>query len=125
MYNILLFALKIQQFASGQTVGCTDGASHGSVNVPTSDPTYCNNFTTGLPTSSAAESTLQTALKIGFGIIGAVAVIYIMYAAFRFLRSQGDPQQVAQARNTILYAVIGLAVALLAELIVTATLGRL
>jgi hypothetical protein len=84
-----------------------------------------DSFNTGLPTSSANADTLKVALQLGFGVIGAIAVIYLMYAAFRFVRSQGEPQQIAQARMTILYAVIGLAVALSAELLVTYTLGRI
>lgn len=124
MDNLFYYLFRLQHFAATTTIKCADGIQ-GNVNVPTSDPTNCVSYETGLPTSAANESTLRIALQIGFGVIGAVAVIYILYAAFRFVRSQGDPQQVTQARNTILYAIIGLAIALLAEIIVTYTLGRI
>ncbi|MEO9179952.1 MAG: hypothetical protein ABI221_03670 [Candidatus Saccharimonadales bacterium] len=113
----LIISLKI--FASS----CIGGSS-GDVCIQ-SGTGPGDNFNTGLPTSSANADTLKTVLQLGFGVIGAIAVIYLMYAAFRFVRSQGEPQQIAQARMTILYAVVGLAIALSAELLVTYTLGRI
>jgi hypothetical protein len=50
--------------------------------------------------------------------IGAVAVIMIIFGAFRYVLSGGDSSSVTAAKNTILYAVIGLVVAILAYAIV-------
>ena len=43
-----------------------------------------------------------------------VAVIFILYAAFLFLTSAGDPGKVDTARKIILWAAVGIGVALLA-----------
>ena len=43
----------------------------------------------------------------------------IVYAGFRFTLAGGDPQAVKAARNTILYAVAGLVIAILAYGIVS------
>ncbi len=51
-------------------------------------------------------------------IIGAVAVIMIIIGGIRYTVSQGDQSQVSSAKNTILYAVIGLLVAIFAYAIV-------
>ena len=51
-------------------------------------------------------------------IIGAIAVIMIILGGIRYTTSNGDSNQVTAAKNTILYAVIGLVVALLAYAIV-------
>lgn len=51
-------------------------------------------------------------------IIGAVSVIMIILGGLRYVLSNGDSSQVTSAKNTILYAVIGLVVALLAYAIV-------
>ena len=51
-------------------------------------------------------------------IIGAVAVVMIIIGGIRYTVSQGDQSQVSSAKNTILYAVIGLLVAIFAYAIV-------
>lgn len=51
-------------------------------------------------------------------VLGAVAVIMIIIGGFRYVLSGGDSGSVTAAKNTILYAVIGLVVAILAYAIV-------
>lgn len=51
-------------------------------------------------------------------LIGVISVIFIILGGIRFVTSQGDASQVSSARNTILYAVIGLVVAMMAFAIV-------
>ncbi len=83
------------------------------------------NYTNGLPQASANNGTLQAILQIVFGIAAALAVLMIVIAGFRFIAGEGNPQEVSKARSTILYAVIGLIVAISAEIIVSFTLGNL
>ena len=54
-----------------------------------------------------------------------IAVIIIIIAGIRFVLSGGDPQKVASARNTIIYAAVGLAVAALAQALVQLILDKL
>lgn len=63
-------------------------------------------------------STLQVVINVIIGVIGFVAVVMIIMGGISFATSQGDSSKVAKARNTILYGVIGLIVALLAYAIV-------
>ncbi len=58
-------------------------------------------------------------------VIGFAAVMTIIIAGFRYVTSAGDPQRAAGAKDAILYAVIGLVVALLAQVIVSFVLRRL
>jgi hypothetical protein len=51
-------------------------------------------------------------------IIGAVAVIMIVIGGLRYVISGGDSNQITAAKNTILYAVIGLIVAMLAYAVI-------
>ncbi len=51
-------------------------------------------------------------------ILGAVAVIMIVIGGIRYTISNGDSGAVSNAKNTILYAVIGLIIALMAYAIV-------
>lgn len=84
----------------------------------------CTSKGTGLPAIGAGKSQLTAISQLVFGIIGAVAVIMIIIAGIQFAASQGDPQGAAKARNTIIYSVVGLVVAISAEVIVTFVLGR-
>lgn len=93
-----------------------------SSNIQCLDGTTCE---TNLPTVAANSSTVQTVLQLVFGIVAALTVIYIIVAALKFITAQGNPQEAAKARQTIVYAVIGLVVALSAEAIVTFTLNKL
>ena len=51
-------------------------------------------------------------------LAGAVAVIVIIIGGIRYVMSSGDAGQVQSAKNTILYAVIGLIVVIMAYAIV-------
>ena len=85
----------------------------------------CTSNNTGLPSVQAGKSQVDTALQIVFGVIGAMALIFIIIGGIQFVTSQGDPQSANKARNTILYSVVGLVVALSAEVIVTFVLGKI
>jgi hypothetical protein len=56
----------------------------------------------------------QTVTNILLFIIGAVAVIMLVIGGIRYTISNGDANQVTSAKNTILYAIIGIVVAILA-----------
>lgn len=53
-------------------------------------------------------------------IVGGAATIVIIFAAFMFLTSGGDPSKTTSARNLLMYGLIGVAIALLAVPIVSA-----
>lgn len=58
-------------------------------------------------------------------IVGIVAVIMIIVGGFRYITSGGNDTSVTSAKNTILYAIIGLVVVALAQVIVRFTLSKL
>lgn len=64
------------------------------------------------------NDTIKTVINVLLFIIGAVSVIMIILGGLRYVLSNGEASQIAAAKNTILYAVIGLIVALLAYAIV-------
>jgi Type IV secretion system pilin len=51
-------------------------------------------------------------------IVGAVAVIMIIYGGFRYITSGGDSNRVGSAKNTLIYAIVGLIIVALAQIIV-------
>jgi len=57
-------------------------------------------------------------------IVGVVAVIMIIIGGFRYITSAGNDSNVSAAKNTILYAIIGLVIVALAQFIVRFVLDR-
>ncbi len=51
-------------------------------------------------------------------IVGLISVIMLVYGGLRYILSGGDSKKVTDAKNTILYAIIGLIISLLAYAIV-------
>jgi len=71
-----------------------------------------------LPGTDADSGHLKTIYNLVLGIMGAVAVLIIVIAGFRYVVSQGSPQETAAAKNTILYTLVGLVVIIAAFAIV-------
>lgn len=69
-------------------------------------------------------ATIKTVTNVLLFIIGAVAVIMIILGGIRYVTSNGESAQITAAKNTILYSVIGLVVALLAYAIVNFIIGQ-
>jgi multisubunit Na+/H+ antiporter MnhB subunit len=77
------------------------------------------------PEVPANQNVVTLILNIVFGIVGSLSLLFIVIGGFRYVISGGDPQNTARAKNTIIYAVVGLAVTLLAAAIVNFVVGNL
>ena len=64
------------------------------------------------------EDNIKTITNVLLFVLGAIAVIMIIIGGIRYATSNGDSSAIQGAKNTILYAVIGLIVAILAYAIV-------
>jgi heme/copper-type cytochrome/quinol oxidase subunit 2 len=86
----------------------------------------CSNNPTGLPQVQAGDSQVQIILQLAFGIIGVIALVMIILAGFQLSVSLGNnPEAITKARKTLIYAVVGLIIAVSAELIVSFALNKL
>ena len=84
---------------------------------------------TGCASTAAADqtalNTLITNIVNLFSIIvGVVAVIMIIYGGFRYITSGGDSGNIGTAKNTIIYALVGLVIVALAQVIVRFVLQK-
>ncbi len=70
-----------------------------------------------------SEGVFRTITNVLLFIIGAVAVIMIIIGGLRYTISGGDSSAVTAAKNTILYGVVGVVVAILAYAVVNFVLG--
>jgi len=67
----------------------------------------------------------QEISNVALFLLGAVSVLMLIYGGIRYTISGGDSAAVTSAKNTILYAIVGIIVALLAYAIVSFVIGSL
>lgn len=69
-------------------------------------------------------STLDPYILLALRLVQYAAIIFLVYAGFRYISSSGDPEAGATAKRQIIYAVVGLLIAGLAEAIQRAVITR-
>ncbi len=71
-----------------------------------------------------ASNLVKQVINLLLFVIGVIAVIMIIVGGIRYTLSNGDASNIKTAKDTILYAVVGLVVALMAYAIVNFVVGR-
>ncbi len=86
----------------------------------TTTATTCN------PSTGEAEANrlIKNVINVFSLVVGVVAVIMIIVGGFRYITSGGNDSSVSGAKNTILYAVVGLVIVALAQIIVRFVLTK-
>jgi len=74
---------------------------------------------------ATVTSSMPTVLKTVFAFAGVLSVLFVVIGGLRYTLSAGNPSQIKQAKETILYALIGLVLAISAFTVVSFVLGRL
>lgn len=77
----------------------------------------------GLP-NPGSKNVIQILLTDLFIIVGALAFLMLVVAGFRYILARGNPEKITQARNMIMYSLIGLAIVVLASTIVNFVIER-
>ncbi len=75
-------------------------------------------------TDTKVNDLVNQVVTIFSWVVGVVSVIMIIYGGFRYITSGGDSNGVTAAKNTILYALIGLVVVALAQVIVKFVINK-
>lgn len=79
-------------------------------------------------TGTGGQDQVNNAVKLGLNmfsaIVGIIAVVMIIVGGIQYITSSGDSGNITKAKNTIMYAVIGLVVVALAQIIVKFVLER-
>lgn len=57
-------------------------------------------------------------------IVGVAAVIVVIYSGFKYITASGDSNKIGNAKSTLIYALIGLVVAALAQVLVQFVLSE-
>ena len=94
-------------------------AACDTTNLTVSSGVDCAGANSGTPSSLFGDTGIfQKIVNIMLFIVGAVAVIMLIIGGIRYVTSNGAQDQVTAAKNTIMYAIIGIIVAVLAYAIV-------
>ena len=72
---------------------------------------------------STVQGVVNKVINIFSWVVGIVSVIMIIYGGFKYITSGGDSAGVTSAKNTILFAIVGLVVVALAQIIVKFVIG--
>ena len=64
------------------------------------------------------NNTIHTVISTMLFIVGILSVIMIIYSGIRYIISRGEQGEVKSAKDTLMYSVVGLIVAILAFVIV-------
>lgn len=94
-------------------------------NMGTSDNSVCQSKNTTNNPLLGADGILTKVIQLMVMIAGIASVIMIMVGGFKYITSTGDSGKVSSAKDTVLYACIGLVITIFAQAIVSFVLRRL
>ncbi|HEX4774053.1 MAG TPA: pilin, partial [Candidatus Saccharimonadales bacterium] len=67
---------------------------------------------------SGVQKVVHAVINILSLVVGIIAVVMIINSGLKYITSGGDAQKVANAKGTLIYALIGVAIAALAQVLV-------
>jgi hypothetical protein len=98
--NGLCAGTNIATNNTSSTTGCTNQEANGSI-----------------------KAIANQVVNIFSVIVGVIAVIMIIFGGFKYITSGGDSGNVSSAKNTLIYAVVGLIIVALSQFIVHVVLS--
>jgi ABC-type Fe3+ transport system permease subunit len=110
---LMLVTLSAQAIVPATTLACGSGGNDPKNQVLIGVGGSANECD-----SSRVGSVLGTVVSILGWVLGIVAVIMIIVAGFKYVTSGGDAQKAGSAKNTLVYALIGVVIAALAQFLV-------
>ena len=120
---VLAIALNLS-FISGLGMSAVYAQSTNEINCGAQ-----GNITgTGCASPNTADNTINNTIKRAIQIfqviVGLISVFMLIFGGLKYITSGGESSGITGAKNTILYAVIGLVVVALAQVIVQFVLNR-
>lgn len=106
--SILLLPLFLDNSAFAALTNCTG-----------SDSAVCQTNT------DLIGGILKNVINILLFFAGTISVIVIIVGGIRYITSDGDPGSASKAKNTIIYALVGLVIAIMSFAIVNFILSRI
>ncbi|HUD06031.1 MAG TPA: pilin [Candidatus Saccharimonadales bacterium] len=109
---------------SGLCNGVDNTTQGSSLNLGAASST-ANDCTNDVGAGSTIGTLLTNIIDVMSILIGVVCVIMIIVGGFKYVTSGGESSNISGAKNTIVYALVGLVIVALAQVIVHFVLSRL
>lgn len=110
-------------------VAAPAGAAPQPIVASASTDAACNGIGLGEDCGGAQSGkdingVIKVLLQVLSVVVGVIAVIMIVIGGFKFITANGDSNKLASARSTIIYAIIGLVVVALSQIVVFFVLNK-
>lgn len=79
----------------------------------------------GVPTTVSTTTQIQNIFSWAYSMAGLVAVVFIIKGGVEYMISRGDPGRVQKATRSLVYAVVGLVIVILAAVITSVVMGAI
>jgi hypothetical protein len=79
----------------------------------------------GFPQAKADSGAMTHIFTIVLMTLAGIAVLFVILGGVRYILSQGDPQATSKAKNTVLTAIIGLVIVIVAQAVVSLVVSKL
>ena len=122
LFFVVLFSLILPLSIAPLSFAATDFLEKSCVNTPGVGACAEANTKGG---RTGATTVIKNIITTLLYLVGAIAVIMIVYSGFRYVTSAGDAAAVQSAKSTLTYAVVGLVVSMMAFAIVMFVSGSL
>ena len=74
-------------------------------------------------TAEELPNTLQNLVSVIIGILGAIALITLIFGAIQYMTAYGDSSKIKKGRDMLIYSIVGLVICILAFAIVNFVIG--
>lgn len=108
---------------NGDSSTIADNVSQGANGAATGDNSSTCATDTGVNNNSLSQLGRKIVNLFSL-VIGVIAIIMIIYGGFRYITSGGASERVGNAKNTLIYAIVGLIIVALAQIIVHFVLNQ-
>jgi hypothetical protein len=98
--------------ASAASANCT-ATDPSNSSSPLQDGANCGQANGTSSNLFGNGGVFQTIANTLIFLVGAIAVLFLIIGGLRYVISNGDPKAVESAKNTILYAIVGIIIAIL------------
>jgi hypothetical protein len=125
---LIISAVAMPAFAADPNTG--SAAIHGT----TTGSDICEKFTGNVSKPAGCDGQklvgsngtgyINTLVDLFIYAAGFVAFVFLLVGAFRYLASTGNTGRIQQAKDTVLYSIIGLIVVILARIIISFVIGH-
>ncbi len=125
LVSVLVFVLGLSTLVltKSSSAALDDGVCSG-INAVVEGDASSANCADGAEATTTLTSTINQGIDLFSLIVGAASVIMIIYGGFKFITSGGSEESTKSAKNTILYALVGLIIVLVAQTIVKFVFGK-